>query len=151
MTRGTVLLNELIEIARDGERFYDRAAKEVSSDELRTVFRQQSDVRRALIDALGDQVLARGEVPSADTTLAGRARSAYADAMTLLKGDDTTYVDLLEQAEDRLIGHYREALEEAQGGATGQVLQRHLPTVEAAHDRMRRLQELFQQHDRAGV
>ena len=30
-------------------------------------------------------------------------------------------------------------------------VKRHLPTVEAAHQRIRRLQEMFQEHDRAGA
>jgi uncharacterized protein (TIGR02284 family) len=150
-TAASALLNELIEIARDGERFYDAAAVRVHSDELRSVFRQQADVRRGLMDALGDQVIARGEAPSPDTTLAGRARKAYAGALASLGGEDTTYVDLLEQAEDRLLQHYRDAIAEARGSSVGRILQRHLPTVEAAHDRMRRLQEMSRQHDRAGA
>jgi uncharacterized protein (TIGR02284 family) len=142
VTDAIARLNELIEIARDGERFYDAASREVGSDELRSVFRQQADVRRSLIDALGDQVIARGERPSSDTTLAGRARKAYAGALSALGGEDQAYVQQLEQAEDRLLDHYRKALRDCPDGPVRAALGRHLPTVEEAHQRMRRLKEL---------
>lgn len=152
MSQATALLNELVEIARDGERFYDEAARKVHSDELRTIFRQQSDVRRKLMDALGEAISRRGETPSSATTLAGDMRRAYAAALAKMGDKDETYVDQLEQMEDRLLEHYRQALDAAApGGSVRTILTRQRPAVEAAHERMRRLQALAHSSERAGT
>ena len=147
--QSTQLLNELIEVARDGERFYIDAASKVGNTELKGLFRQMAEVRQQLIDALGDQVLSRGEVPSGGTTLAGTLRQAYADAMAAFRDDDPVYVSELEEAEDRLLDHYRKALNEAPAGEVKSVLKRHLPTVEAAHSRMKRIKTVYSEAPRA--
>ena len=145
------MLNELIEITRDGERFYLDAAKKVRSQELKGIFRQMAQVRQDLIDDLGDQVLARGDVPSGDRTLAGTARKLYADALATIRADEEpVYVAELEEAEDRLLDHYRGALDEAPLPVR-EILERHLPTVRAAHSRMKRLKDMYKESHRAGA
>jgi uncharacterized protein (TIGR02284 family) len=145
------MLNELIEITRDGERFYLDAARKVRSQELRGIFRQMAQVRQDLIDDLGDHVLARGEVPSDERTLAGTARKLYADMLATIRADEeTAYVAELEEAEDRLLDRYSEALDEAPTAPVREILERHLPTVRAAHSRMRRLKDMYKESHRAG-
>jgi uncharacterized protein (TIGR02284 family) len=136
------LLNELIAVARDGERFYRDAADRVGSPELKGVFRQMSEVRQRLMDELAQQVRARGTQPSAERTLGGAARHLYAGVLATLHPDDEeVYLQQLEADEDRLLRRYEKALESARDG-DGQVralLQRHLLTVRATHERMRAL------------
>jgi uncharacterized protein (TIGR02284 family) len=126
------LLNELIAVARDGERFYRDAADRVGSPELKGVFRQMSEVRQRLMDELAQQVRARGTQPSDERTLGGAARHLYAGVLATLHPDDE---------EVYLQRRYEKALESARDG-DGQVralLQRHLLTVRATHERMRAL------------
>lgn len=44
------LLNDLLALARDGERFYRDAAAKVASPALRDTFRQMADVRQRLAE-----------------------------------------------------------------------------------------------------
>lgn len=138
--RGTTeLLNELIEIARDGEKFYRIVAEKTESPAMRDIFREQSDVRSQFIEDLSQYVAADGEIPSDDTTLLGTARKLYTELRAKLSSDsDAVYISELEQMEDRLLEHYQQALEES-GTEIRRLLQSHLPTVQAAHERMRAL------------
>lgn len=140
------LLNELLEVARDGERFYFDAADKVTSPELRGTFRQMAEVHRRLMDDLAEHVAARGAAPSPAHTLAGSSRQAYANALaTLAPANDTVYLRQVEAVEDRLLHRYERALEQARADVSGEpvrrVLRRHLMTVRAAHDRMRMLRD----------
>lgn len=144
-SRSTQMLNELIEVARDGERFYMDAANKVHSRELGGVFRQMADVRQLLIDELSRHVLARGDVPSGDQTFSGAARKVYADVRATLAGDaDGVYLARLEEAEDRLLQRYQKALRQAPTPEIAAILKRHEPTVWAAHDRMKALRDRFE-------
>lgn len=147
--QSTAVLNDLIEVARDGERFYIDAASKVGNTELKGLFRQMAEVRQQLIDALGDHVLARGDLPSGGTTVAGTLRKMYADALAAFRDDDPVYVSELEEAEDRMLDHYRKALNEAPTDEVHTVLEQHLPTVEAAHLRMKRIKDVYSESPRA--
>jgi uncharacterized protein (TIGR02284 family) len=142
-TQSAELLNELIECTRDGERFFLDAAEHVGDRVAKGVFRQMADVHQRLIDALGDHVLARGAAPAPGRTLAGGARQLYARALASLRDDAPVYVAQLEEAEDRLLERYRSALERSPNERVRGILERHLPTVQAAHLRMTRLKDLY--------
>lgn len=136
------LLNDLLEVARDGERFYRDAAEKVQTPALRGTFRQMAELRQRLMDDLAQHVTARGERPSDTRTLGGRARQAYADALASLReNQEEVYIRQLEAVEDRLLRHYENALGHASSEGVRRILQRHLLTVRAAHDRMRMLRD----------
>ena len=136
------LLNDLLEIVRDGERFYRDAAERAASPELRGTFRQMAELRQRLMDELAEHVTARGEQPSDGRTLAGTSRQLYAGALTALGAPaDGVYLRQLEAAEDRLLAHYERALETAGSDRVQQVLRRHLLAVRATHERMKALRD----------
>jgi uncharacterized protein (TIGR02284 family) len=140
MNKSTDLLNELIEIARDGKKFYLDAATKVTGAEVQQVFRTQASAREQLINDLSQHVVIRGEVASRDETLVGITRKLYAEILATLSSDrDGVYINQLEEVEDRLLDHYRKALEQAESEDVRRVLVSHMPTVQAAHDRMRAL------------
>jgi uncharacterized protein (TIGR02284 family) len=140
MNKTTDLLNELIEIARDGRQFYLDAATKVSGADIQQVFRTQANVREQLINDLSQHVVLRGDVASRDETMAGKTRKLYAEILATLSSDqDAVYIGQLEEVEDRLLGHYRKALEDAESEDVRRVLVLHMPTVQAAHDRMKSL------------
>jgi uncharacterized protein (TIGR02284 family) len=142
MTNATALLNDLIEVARDGQRFYMEAATKVDSPQLKDIFRDLARVREELITDLDQHVLDRGQAPSTDKTIVGTLRKTYAKLLaTITRDNEKVYIDELEEAEDRLLAHYREALAQAPSESVRSVLQQHLLTVEAAHDAMRALKE----------
>jgi len=140
--RSADLLNDLLEIARDGERFYRDAAERARSPELRGTFRQMAELRQRLMDELADQLHLRGERPSDRRTVLGASRPLFAEAVAALTlHDDDVYIRQLEATEDRLLAHYEHGLARADDERLRQVLRRHLLAVRAAHDRMRALRE----------
>lgn len=140
MNKSTDLLNELIEIARDGKKFYLDAATKVTGAEVQQIFRAQASAREQLINDLSQHVVTRGEVASRDETLVGITRKLYAEILATLSSDrDGVYINQLEEVEDRLLDHYRKALEQAESEDVRRILISHMPTVQAAHDRMRAL------------
>lgn len=142
MNRSTDALNELIKVARDGERFYLDASQKADSEALREIFRDMAEVRRQLMADLGKHVLERGETPSGSGTLTGTSHKLYAELLARLSRDaDARYIAELEETEDRLLEQYRRALEKATSDEVGRILERHLLTVRATHHRMRALRQ----------
>jgi uncharacterized protein (TIGR02284 family) len=140
--RSASLLNDLLKVARDGERFYRDAAARATVPELRGIFRQMAQVRQRLMDELAEQVSARGAKPTASRTLRGAASQAYADARASMNlYADDIFLGAVAAVEDRLLDRYERALDQAEAESVRQVLRRHLLTVRAAHQRMRTLRE----------
>ena len=58
MSSKTAQLNELIEITRDGKRFYEHAHEEVKDIRLQALFRDMVRAKTEVIDALSVKVAA---------------------------------------------------------------------------------------------
>jgi uncharacterized protein (TIGR02284 family) len=85
------------------------------------------------------EVAADRENPANGGTLVGKLRQVYADARASLSGDECgIYVDQLEEAEDRILHAFEDALQSADARVKALVAQK-LPAVRSAHDRMRNL------------
>ncbi|NQD93471.1 PA2169 family four-helix-bundle protein [Pseudomonas sp. CrR25] len=137
MSSNTAQLNELIAITRDGQRFYEHARAEVRDARLRSLFRDLSQVKGEVIQALASKVVDRHEVPFAGGTVVGRLRQVYADTRASLAGDEeAVYVAQLEGAEDRILHAFEDALECAEADVRA-VLVAEMPKVQACHERLR--------------
>lgn len=139
MTSQASVLNELIEITRDGEHFYQHAETAVHDPRLKAVFHDMAQAKTQIIQALALKVAENQEHPAEGGTVSGALRQLYADTRARLANDgDATYVAQLESAEDRLLHAFEEALEEADPELRT-VLSAELPNVRAGHDRMSEL------------
>ncbi len=142
MNQSTDLLNTLIEVSRDGLKFYSDAASKVKDPDVRAVFETQANAREQLINDLSRHVNVRGAAASRDETFIGKSSKFYADAMARLKSDsDSVYIKQLAEAESRLLDHFRSALEEVETEEVRRVLVGHMPIVQAAYDRMKALKQ----------
>lgn len=63
MSSRTSQLNELIEITRDGQRFYEHARTEVKDPQLQALFSDMSQAKIQVIQALAVKVAANHETP----------------------------------------------------------------------------------------
>lgn len=144
MTDKTEQLNELIEITRDGQRFYEHAHDEVKDVRLQVLFRDMSLSKGELIRALSFKVAADREQPASGGTFVGKLRQVYADTKASLTSDkEATYVAQLEEAEDRILHAFEEALEDAEPDLRT-VLLAEMPKVRGNHERMRTLKQSMQ-------
>lgn len=143
MTHNADKLNELIQILRDGRSFYQDAAAKVENPQLRTLFHDMAASRAAVIDDLASEVRMEGETPAPGGTVGGGLRKVYADVLASLTSDkDTTYVNQLEAAEDRLSHAFTDALQETDNVHVRTILNKHLPKVRQMHDLMRHQKQL---------
>lgn len=134
-------LNELIEITRDGLRFYEHAHDEVKDIRLQALFRDMARAKAQVIDALAIKVAANQSEPASGGTLLGKLRQLYADTRATLSSDEeATYVAQLEEAEDRILHAFEDALESADDDVRV-LLAVEMPKVRACHDRMRSLKQ----------
>ncbi|MGE8496870.1 MAG: ferritin-like domain-containing protein [Pseudomonas sp.] len=139
MSSKTAQLNELIEIIRDGQRFYEHAHDEVKDVRLQALFRDMSQVKTQVIQALAVKVAANQATPASGGTVVGKLRQVYADARASMSGDEeATYVAQLEEAEDRILHAFEDALESAEPDVRA-LLAVEMPKVRACHDRMHSL------------
>ncbi|WP_068828951.1 ferritin-like domain-containing protein [Pseudomonas sp. BMS12] len=137
MSKQAVQLNELIEITRDGQRFYEHASREVKDSHLKSLFGEMSLAKVDVIRALSARVAANHEQPASGGTLVGKLRQVYADTRATLASDEAaTYVAQLEEAEDRILHAFEDALESADAELKP-LLVSEMPKVRACHDRMR--------------
>ncbi len=74
MTSKTAQLNELIEITRDGQRFYEHAHDAVEDAHLQALFGAMVQAKSEVIRALAGKVVDAHEAPAAGGTFAGTLR-----------------------------------------------------------------------------
>lgn len=139
-TNNASLLQDLVQVSRDSQNFYQDAAKETNDHHLRDVFTRMAAAKGELIHALSGNLVSMGEQPKEGGTIAGSLRKAYADVRaTFSKDDDKIYVGQLEETEDRVLEHFEDALAKTDSAQVRSVLTTHLPRVRACHDEMRNL------------
>ena len=140
MNRSMHQLNELIEVTRDGQRFYQHAAEEVKDVELQHLFRDLAQAKTQIIQALSVKVAANHEQPSQGGTLTGRMRELYADTRSRIGDHDAAYVDQLEQTEAHILRAFEDAVGDAEPDVRA-LLAIELPKLRACHARMLHLKE----------
>lgn len=136
MSTKTARLNELIEVTRDGERFYLHAAEEVRDPLQQELFTELAADKSRTIRALAMQVAAHQERPAQGGTLIGALRELYADTRANFSPDQAAaYADQLERAEARIL----QAFEDVRADADPELLaiiDAELPRLRASHARI---------------
>ena len=133
-------LQELVQIARDSADFYESARDDVGSPALKDIFTRMAAAKRGLIETLGARIALAGEDIPDSGTMAGSMRKMWADLRASLGGkNEAVYVAQLEEAEDRLLEHFNEALQSLEDVRMRETVAAELPKVRACHDEMRAL------------
>ena len=131
-------LNDLIEIARDGNDFYTEAATKVDNPALSTLFTQMAGHKREIVPGLTADVPATGGEPADSGTMVGWMRKAYANLRAALGNRDYAYVAELEELEDRLMEAFQETIDDPDTPpAARAAAQKYMPRVIECHDIMR--------------
>ena len=131
-------LNDLIEIARDGGDFYTEAAGKVENSELSTLFGQMATHKRDIVAGLSADVAATGGEPAEHGTMVGNMAQAYTNVRAALGDTDYEYVSQLEEAEDRLLGAFRDTIKDNDTPAAAKAsAEKYLARVVECHSIMR--------------
>lgn len=136
MSRKTAQLNELIEVTRDGEHFYQHAIGEVHDAELRRLFEDMLQAKVRIIQALAVEVAGEQQPPAQGGTLIGKLRELYADTRSALsKNADATYLEQLAAAEQRILEAFEDAMADAEPDLRA-LLSVEMPNIRAGYERM---------------
>ncbi|MCQ4258071.1 ferritin-like domain-containing protein [Stutzerimonas stutzeri] len=138
MNQKTTHLNELIEITRDGQHFYQHALEVVKDVELQHLFRDMAQSKTHIIQALSVKVAANQEQPAQGGTATGKLREVYADTKARLGNADAVYIDQLDQTEERILAAFEDALSTAEPDVRA-LLAIELPKIRACHERIHKL------------
>lgn len=131
-------LNDLIEIARDGQEFYTEAASKVKDAELSALFTRISGVKQDIVTSLSAAVSAVGGEPAKSGTVVGSMQQFYGKVRATLGDTQYGYVAELEESEDRLLKAFTDTLkDESVPAKAKQEVDRFLPQVRECHEVMR--------------
>lgn len=133
-------LNDLIEIARDGQEFYTEAAQKVQNPELSALFVRIAGVKGNLVASLSGAVSASGGEPARHGTVVGSVQQFYGKVRAAFGDTQYGYVAELEESEDRLLGAFKDVLTDKDAPAAAVAKARELlPEVQQCHNEMRRI------------
>ena len=136
------ILRDLLEIAIDSKSFYLAAIDAVEDTALKDAFRGMADAKDELIDTLATQLTSRTSGLDGSDTAVGNLRMLYSRALAALGTRDAasyTYTEQLESLEERLLGHFTDALATTDSLAIRATLLDQLPKMRACHGEMKRL------------
>lgn len=136
-------LHKLANINKDACEFYNSAAQEVESAEIKQTFSKLEDLHRQVMTNLQNQIRINGGNPEADETLIGKGAQFWGELMAKVSNDaDATLVKHLEEAEDRCLHSMQDAMKDADiRPATKAALQNDMETLRKTHDYMKALKD----------
>jgi uncharacterized protein (TIGR02284 family) len=144
MSKTTSIINDLIETLRDGQEGFRAAAEDVSSPDLKALFREFSQQRGQFVTEL--QVAAKNygeDQPTTTGSVAGALHRGWIDLKSALASrDEHAILAECERGEDVAVAEFRKAI--GSGDLSGDVLvtvTRQAAAVKAAHDRVRGLRD----------
>lgn len=135
-------LNDLINVCKDGENGYRKAAEDVRDPELRSLFSRYSEQRSKFAGELQSTVADLGVKPETDGTARGAMHRGWIDVKSAVAGrEDKAVIDECETGEDVAKDSYERVLEEGKlTGTVRSMVLRQYEQVKAAHDNVRALQ-----------
>ncbi|PWS33094.1 PA2169 family four-helix-bundle protein [Pedobacter paludis] len=139
------VLNDLIEINNDRADGFDKAAKDLSEEniDLKAVFEKFSSESRTNVTELAGLVGRNGENPDTGNTILGSLHRAWIDIKASFGGDDRhSILAECERGEDAIKKAYREALQENELGENiREVLLGQQQGINASHDAIKALRD----------
>ena len=138
------VLNGLVEINNDRMEGYDRASKETSEGDLKSLFSQHAATSRRFKEELVTQVRSLGGEAAKGTTASGKIYRAWMDVRSGLSTNDRkTVLKLCEFGEDAAVKEYESALKDANDLTSDHrsLISRQHSTIKAEHDKVRDLRD----------
>lgn len=139
-------INELIEITRDGQHFYQHVLNEVAVEDaqMQQLFRDMLQSKAEVIQILSSWIAEDRAQPALGGTLTGKLREAYADTRARFARNETAlYVSQLEAAESRILHAFESALKSTEADVRC-LAEAELPRVRACHDLILTLKKSLQ-------
>jgi uncharacterized protein (TIGR02284 family) len=137
------VLENLIEICKDGQKGYQDAAEHVKRSDLKTYFNQQSLEWGRFAGELQAELTRVGKdkdkKPSG--SVSGAMRRAWIDTKVALGGGDKSILNSLEAGEDNAKEAYQKALSGTLPGDITEIVRTQASAVQKAHDHVKMLRD----------
>jgi uncharacterized protein (TIGR02284 family) len=135
-------LNDLIDVCKDGEKGYRKAAEDAKDPELKNLFLRFSQERSNFAGELQSVVADLGVKPETSGTMRAALHRGWIDVKTAVSSrDDKAVIDECETGDDVAKESYERVLQEGNlTGTTRSMVMRQYEQVKAAHDNVRALQ-----------
>lgn len=131
-------LNDLIQVTRDSAEFYQDAAGEVESPQLKSLFDQMAASKNGLVGAMSHEVQLAGDEAEDSGTFRGSLRQFYAGVRSKFGDTDYAYVSELEQSEERLLNAFDDVIKDQDvSQQVKQTVSQYLPTIKEHYAVMR--------------
>jgi len=137
------VLNDLIEISKDGEKGFQTSAEDTKNPEIKKFFQSRSAQIATSVRELQEEVRALGGDPETSSSVSGTLHRAWVDLKSAVTGkSDEAILNEVERGEDVALKAYKDAAQKAQ--------QKSLP-VNVVTLITRQLQGAQQNHDQVKV
>ncbi|MFQ6404441.1 PA2169 family four-helix-bundle protein [Methylophilus sp. 'Pure River'] len=136
------ILNDLIEVSKDGEEGFRSSAEHVDEPQLKTFFLRRSHEVATSVQELQDLVRSLGGEPASSTSLGGALHRRWIAIKTALTSNDTVAVlNETERGEDVALAAYRKAAEKDLPTHIRFVVVRQLEGAKRNHDQVKQLRD----------
>lgn len=140
-------LNRVIEVCKDSEKGFRKAAEDMSAPDYQTMFSDLAAQRAGFAEELHGIISSMGEAPETDGSTRAAMHRAFIDVrMALTGGSEHTVLAEAERGEDIALHTYEDVLKEALPVGVRDVLLRQYAVVKETHDQVRALRDA---HERA--
>lgn len=136
------ILNDLIEVSKDGEEGFRSSAAHVDEPQLKTFFLRRSHEVATSVQELQELVRSLGGTPASSSSLGGALHRRWIDLKTALTSNDTVAVlNETERGEDVALATYRKAAEKDLPTHIRFVVVRQLEGAKRNHDQVKQLRD----------
>lgn len=137
------LLNGLIEINNDRIVGYEKGAKEINDEELKSLFLEMANDSRQYRSELITEVISLGGSPAEGNTTAGKVYHAWMDIKAALSGKDTkTIVSSCEFGEDAALEAYDDVLKaDDLSVKSNTIVSKQREHIKKAHDKIKMIRD----------
>jgi|TARA_R110000744_G_scaffold209190_2_gene328037 uncharacterized protein (TIGR02284 family) len=140
-TAQTNHISDIIKVMNGGIEFYQEATTKLDNTTYQAFFDRMISAKEEAVAELQKFAVQEDGYPESDTSNAVKARQAYTKLLSKISSDSTfTYVDQLEEVEDKVLDEIDAALEKKQAQDCEVTLQRVKVRMKECHDEMKALQ-----------
>lgn len=136
-----IIMNNLIELNRDGQNGFQEAAAKLSAPRLKAFCQAQSLNRAKFVGELQSEVRSLGEEPDNKGSVVGALHRGWIDLKVALGGGDHAILVATEAGEDHALRTYQKALDQTLPAALRECLVLQQKSVKLAHDEVRALRD----------
>ncbi len=135
-------VSDVIQVMKAGIDFYQDAIEQVESSHVKQTFKKMVVNKKAAIDALQPLAVAEQGELETGSSIAVDSRKVYSKLAGMLSSnEDHTYVNQLEEVEDKVLKVLDSALEKEQPAIAQSTLMSIRTNAQRMHDEMKALQE----------